>query len=99
MFIFHAGFLNNRLLLWGESDDAKQSAPEKRRGRKPLKPPLERYPYCVGAGILLAELERLELKSLFKTAESSKAVFWAPLVEGKPLASSPFHHRRFAREN
>ena len=86
MIILHAGFLNNRLLVWGEvpADSARPAS--KRRGRKPKVALPEALPYDAGNESLLGAFSESWTAA---THKAEPAIVWLPTDGGVPAASSP----------
>ncbi len=89
MIIFHAGFLDNRLLLWGESpaEAIAVSAPRPRRKAKAVRP--QPSPFDAGATRLISALESAGVPVRGKRARTETAVVWLPTSGEVPVASSP----------
>jgi SNF2 family DNA or RNA helicase len=88
MIILHAGFLDNRLLLWGESPAQATTKPMPRRGRRAgATPPVS--PFDAGAAGLISALEgaRAPLPSRGKRTET--AIAWLPTRGDVSVPSSP----------
>ncbi len=89
MIVVHAGFTENRLILWGEKSLGEGFVPKKKPGRKPKKPRPEYYLYDPGIEKLREILELAGLDPDSEENKSIKAFVWAPSGNGKPAASSP----------
>ena len=89
MIILHAGFLEDRWLLWGESPDeaAGRPAPRPRRKAKAIRPQVS--PFDAGATRLISALESAGVPVPPKKARTETAVAWLPTSGGVPVASSP----------
>ena len=86
MIILHAGFLNNRLLVWGEIPTDSIGPASKRRVRKPRAARPEALPYDAGSESLRAALSE---SGAATAGKAQSAVMWLPTVAGVPAASSP----------
>src|SRR5579871_4559927 len=93
MILLHAGVLEGRLLLWGETPPLETPVPDRRRGRRPKTASPGMLPYDVGAEALCGALRDtvFGLKLDPRAAEAFCA--WLPTVragtEGRPASSSP----------
>ena len=89
MIILHAGLLEDRWLLWGESPDeaAGRPVPRPRRKAKAIHP--QASPYDAGATRLLSALESAGVPGLPKKPRTETALAWLPTSGGVPVASSP----------
>ena len=88
MIILHAGFVEETVMLWGETPSDSEVAP-KRRGRKPKVPRPELYPYDPGLQKLFDVFSETGLSNLINLGDFANAIVWAPSLRGKPTASSP----------
>lgn len=80
MILLHAGYLNNRLWLWGEQSGSPSTA---RRGR-PSARAVARSPFDAGTAL------RDALKTLAVAPSAAELVsLWLPTVAGAPCPSSP----------
>ena len=86
MIVLHAGFLNSRLLIWGETPADSAMPASKPRGRKPKTARAEALPYDAGSESLLGALSESGTAAAGKTLPT---VVWLPTVRGVPAASSP----------
>jgi hypothetical protein len=82
MIIFHAGFKDNRLCLWGESPPSVITPPRGRRSKGGI----EQLAYDAGRAGLSSALK--EVASTL-SAETEIAAIWLPAIDRKPLVSSP----------
>lgn len=89
MIILHAGFLGDRLFVWGEAPLDQAMRATKRRGRKPKTPQSEALPYDAGAELLLGALSESVVMFPQAKPRTEQAIIWLPTVGGKPVASSP----------
>jgi len=89
MIVLHAGFLDNRLLLWGESPVAATTTPASRRGVKTKAGRPQASPFDAGATRLVSTLEEVGLPVPSKRVRSDTVVAWLPTAGGRPVASSP----------
>jgi SNF2 family DNA or RNA helicase len=89
MIILHSGFLDNRLLLWGESPAEASAGPGPRpRGKaKAIRPQVS--PFDAGATRLISALERAGVPIRTKKARTETAVVWLPTSGDVPVPSSP----------
>jgi SNF2 family DNA or RNA helicase len=89
MIILHAGFLDNRLLLWGESpaEAIAGPAPRPRRKAKAIRP--QASPFDAGAPRLMSALEHAGVLVSRRKARMETAVAWLPTRGDVPLPSSP----------
>jgi SNF2 family DNA or RNA helicase len=89
MIILHAGFLDNRLLLWGESaaQAAPRSAPGRGRKSKVVRP--QASPFDAGATGLLSALERAGVPVPGRRERTENAIAWLPTKGDAPVPSSP----------
>ncbi len=89
MIIFHAGFTNDKLCLWGErppfeqlqNHQSQRGATSRRKSRV-----AENLPYDAGTAGLVTALKEVAPGIANETAGST---IWLPTVDKKPLASSP----------
>ena len=89
MIILHAGFLDNRLLLWGESPAKTAAKPAARRGRKTNGVRPQASPFDAGTTALISALERAGLPVPATKAGTIPAVAWFPTAGDMPVPSSP----------
>ena len=89
MLIIHAGFRDDKLLLWGETPVDSAIAPPKRRGRKPKTPRPEPFPYDPGSIQLKEALLSAGFDVIVDEVEPSRAIAWLPTVRDIPVPSSP----------
>jgi SNF2 family DNA or RNA helicase len=89
MIILHAGFLDNRLLLWGEAPAHAAPRPAPRHGRKARGVSLHVSPFDAGAPRLISALESAGMPVRGKKARMETAVVWLPTSGDVPLPSSP----------
>ena len=89
MIILHAGFLDNRLLLWGESPPEATTRPAPRHGRKARGVSLHVSPFDAGAPRLISALEYAGVLVSRKKARTETAVVWLPTSGDVPVPSSP----------
>ena len=89
MIILHAGFLENKLLLWGESPAATTVSRAPGRGRKRKDVRQQVSPFDAGATRLLSALESAGVPGLPKKPRTETALAWLPTSGGVPVASSP----------
>ena len=89
MIVLHVGFLDNRLLLWGESPPEASSGPASspRRKAKAIRP--QASPFDAGATRLLTALESAGMPVRGKKARTEAAIIWLPTVGNAPAPSSP----------
>ena len=89
MIVLHAGFLDNRLLLWGESPAEATARPAAgcRRKAKVLRP--QASPFDAGATGLISALERAGVPFPTKRARTEAAIVWLPTSGDVPVPSSP----------
>jgi SNF2 family DNA or RNA helicase len=89
MIILHAGFLDNRLLLWGESPADAIAGPAPTRGRKAKVVRLQASPFDAGTARLLSALESAGVPVHRQRARTETAVVWLPTSGEVPVPSSP----------
>ncbi len=89
MIILHAGFLDNRLLLWGEcpTEAIAGPAPRPRRKAKAIRP--QASPFDAGATRLISALEGAGLPANGKRERTDTAIVWLPSSGNMPVPSSP----------
>ena len=89
MIVLHAGFFEDRLLLWGESppETTGSRAPGRGRKAKAIRP--QASPFDAGATRLISALEGAGLPVHGKRAPTDTAVVWLPSSGNMPVASSP----------
>jgi len=88
MIVLHAGFLDNRLLFWGESPAQETRGRASWRGSKAkARPPVS--PFDAGAPGCISALERAGFLTPGKQAHVETVVAWLPTASGVPVASSP----------
>ena len=88
MIILHAGFLDNKLLLWGESPAEVTATPATKPGRKAKAASPPASPFDAGAARLISALESAGAPLPRKKARTETAVAWLPTSGGAPMASS-----------
>jgi len=89
MIILHAGFLDERPLLWGESPLKGTARPASRRGGKTKAGRPQAFPFDAGATRLLSALERAGVSAPGGGERIETAIAWLPTVGGAPVPSSP----------
>src|SRR5262245_48933399 len=92
MIVIHAGFLDDRLCIWGEtplsnsplsSPGNKRTASNARRQRpKPL-------PYDAGSAGLLAGLDGVVSGLCKNESDPVVSAIWLPTIDNQPVPSSP----------
>lgn len=84
MIIFHAGYFDEQLLLWGEvpPDHTENQKPNK----KSVSP--SPFPYDAGFKVLAQKLKEVEYESKIHIDDSLQPVLWAPSKGNTPFASS-----------
>jgi SNF2 family DNA or RNA helicase len=89
MIVLHAGFLDHRLLLWGESPAQATAgpAPRPRRKAKAIRP--RASPFDAGPTELISALEIAGVPVRGKRARTETAVAWLPTSGDVPVPSSP----------
>lgn len=88
MIVLHAGWLDQRLWLWGESPRAERPTPA-RRPRRPARATAPGVsPYDAGAEVLGAALPHAGLSRVPAKAYA-RVVAWLPSVGAGPLGGSP----------
>ncbi len=78
MIVLHAGFLDDRLLLWGETPVGEDAPQPQRPGRRSKALGRQPSPYDVGADLLSAALQCVGLPLLERGVRARKAVAWLP---------------------
>jgi len=90
MIILHAGFHNNRFLLWAEKKIEEEIKIKKRRGKRPKNPRPKLLPYDAGLQCVLEAFKKANIH--FGAAKSKDApgtaVAWIPTVNKFPIPSS-----------
>lgn len=89
MIILHAGFLDHRLLLWGESPAEAIARPALRLRRKAKAVCPRASPLDAGPTELISALESAGVPVRGKRARAETAVVWLPTSRGVPVPSSP----------
>ena len=94
MIVFHAGFGEGQLWLWGETPAGVVTRSETPRRRKPaasrsLSTSAERLPYDAGGDALLAVLGEVAPGLMRNQSQTEVMTAWLPTVNGHALASSP----------
>jgi SNF2 family DNA or RNA helicase len=88
MIVFHAGFLDGQIRLWGEAP-ASDRPPAGRNGKRAGARAADPLPYDSGSGELLAALGEVVSGLTMDASDTETLTIWAPTVNGAPLASSP----------
>ncbi|MDP3936541.1 MAG: ATP-dependent helicase, partial [Deltaproteobacteria bacterium] len=86
MIVLHAGYLAERLLLWGEMPREADPRPARRGGRRASLPPL---PYDADLDALSAAMKKAGLGFSATGRNASGAVAWLPTAGNEAVASSP----------
>src|SRR5262245_35890914 len=92
MIIFHAGFFDGQLHLWGEApvtERPESSIERKASASKAKSQPAKRLPYDAGGETILAALSEIIAGAEVDESDARQATVWLPTVEGQPIASSP----------
>jgi SNF2 family DNA or RNA helicase len=89
MIVLHAGNLEGRLHLWGETTPELAAPAPAPRGRRPKAPARARLPYDPGAAGLLGALREVAGGPSIDESALVTATIWLPTVNGAPLASTP----------
>jgi SNF2 family DNA or RNA helicase len=92
MIIFHAGFSNNRLCLWGERPPSGLPASprgQKRTNSRRKSRVIEQLPYDAGIDGLLSALNEVTSGLTMERNDTEVSAIWMPTLDSKPLASSP----------
>jgi SNF2 family DNA or RNA helicase len=89
MIILHAGFLDNRLLLWGEAPGDTADSPSPRRRARVRVGSATASPFDAGKGRLTSALETAGVQAPAGKMGPRAAVAWLPTANGAPLPSSP----------
>src|SRR5262245_13633988 len=89
MIVLHAAYINDHLLLWGETSDVLSTSPSDRRGRKA--PDNRTAPFFYGATTpaLVEALAQAACEVTVDADDAEALVAWLPTVNGQALASSP----------
>ncbi len=88
MLILHAGLIDGRFLLWGETP-LPPTAPRPRRGRKTKASAAAALPFAAGAEAISTALQDVLPEFTPARSQPEPAVLWLPTIAGQPLASSP----------
>ncbi len=90
MIIFHAGFRDNQLCLWGEApaSDVPSRGRKRTKSRAKLRR-AEQLPYDAGSDGLLAALGEVAAGLTMDRIDTELSNVWLPTLNGQPLASSP----------
>ena len=88
MIVLHAGFLDNKLLLWGESPAEATAGSQPRTYRKAKAIHPQASPFDAGATRLISALESAGVPVPPKKARTETAVAWLPTAGGVPVGSS-----------
>jgi len=89
MIILHAGFLENRLWLWGETAVEPESRPQGQRKRKSKGSSSTPLPYDAGAERLWRALQDIGINGPAAKFDADQIVAWLPTIKQRPIASSP----------
>src|SRR5262245_8572484 len=92
MLVFHAGFLNGRLCLWGEtpiSDSPFFSSVNKRTTSKARRQRPKPLPYDAGTAGLLAGLGGIVSGLSKNDSDTEVSAIWLPTINNQPVVSSP----------
>lgn len=89
MIIFHAGFCERQLWLWGETAAKTEPVAAARPKRKAKAQTMATLPYDAGSAGLLAALSEVVAGLAIDEDDLVSANVWLPTVNGQPLASSP----------
>jgi SNF2 family DNA or RNA helicase len=98
MIIFHAGFRDNRLCLWGERPASGLSilsigsaSPRGRRRTNARRDErvIEQLPYDAGSDGLSSALNEVAFGLTMDGGDTEVSTIWLPTLDNKPLASSP----------
>ncbi|HEX4949739.1 MAG TPA: DEAD/DEAH box helicase, partial [Blastocatellia bacterium] len=93
MIILHAGWLQQQLLLWGETPaEATQQIPKKTarpQGGKSTAKRAAPYPYQADQASLLGALGTVFSGLKLAPDDTTTIALWLPTIAGQPLASSP----------
>src|SRR3972149_3910629 len=94
MIVFHAGFGEGQLWLWGEAPAGVVTRSETPRRRKPAasrsrSTSAERLPYDAGGDALLAVLGEVAPGLMRNQSQTEVMTAWLPTLNGQALASSP----------
>lgn len=87
MLILHAGWLNDRLSLWGEAGGEHATRKTRIIKKKGLSAPP--HPYAAEPRILLNALSPLDMALEIPKAKDSLPYAWLPAQGGRPLPSTP----------
>ncbi len=92
MIVFHAGFRNGQLCIWGESPISDVTVTSRKRKRTnsientQITNPL---PYDAGSEGLLSALGEVVAGLTLSKRDTEISAIWSPTVNGQPVASSP----------
>src|SRR5262245_21146068 len=90
MIVLHAGLVDGRFLLWGESPRSEPVQAISRRNRKTrsVPPQPQPLPFDAGASQLARVLHDFLPGALRRSSQIENAVVWLPTVREQPLPSS-----------
>jgi SNF2 family DNA or RNA helicase len=89
MIVLHAGVVQGRFLLWGETPAPANGATTAPRGRKPKVPQARPLPFAAAVPDLLGALAAIVPSPAPRKGPAESATVWLPTVRGTPIASTP----------
>jgi SNF2 Helicase protein/SNF2-related domain len=92
MIVFHAGFLNGQLCIWGESpiSDVPVTARKRKRTDSITQSQITNpFPYDAGSDRLLSALGEFVAGLRLSKRDTEISAIWVPTMNGQPVASSP----------
>jgi SNF2 family DNA or RNA helicase len=89
MILLHAGYVEDSLLLWGESPVEGVVRSKGKRGRKPKEPRREPYLFNAGSEGLISALKSAGLPDKVDEERMETAIAWLPTKGRAPIPSSP----------
>ena len=84
MIVLHAGFYDNRFLLWGETPAEPEAHPPRLHGQKRPQP----LPYDAGVRGLAAAIIKAGFDFTADMGRSEAVIAWLPTIDNEPVASS-----------
>ncbi len=87
--IIHAGFLKDKLFIWGESPQEGINNQSKRRGHRPRTTQPKPYPFDAGSQRLSSMLRGTGFTAASRKDSARSLLIWTPALGDKPCPSSP----------